>query len=296
MQQWGNFRAIKKIGHGGMANVYLVEDMKTGLHYALKELIPQSNEPQRLKRFEQEVKIYSKISNPAVAVFKGAKFINVPKPYMVMEYVDGTMLKDYISMNGGSLSPSHAANLASRLARGFSAIHAVHVIHRDIKSSNIMINKEGDIKIIDFGIALDPQAERLTTEGKIIGSAHYLAPELLRKEPPTVKSDIYALGVILFEMLAGKPPFNGANALEIVNEHQNKRIPSLIAINNQITQSLQNIVVKAMAKDPKDRFSSMEEFARSLDNYLRSESSSGARVESLDGKKKASFFGRLFKK
>lgn len=298
MNKIDQFEIISKIGEGGMAQVYLVRDERSGSFYALKQLIIKADNksPQLRHRFEQEMKIYSRVKSPYVAQFHAGKLKNTETPYMIMEYVNGVMLKDFIKRQGGFLQHDIAARLTSELAAGFAEIHANGVIHRDIKTSNVMIeNGTNSAKIIDFGIALSHDAERFTMTGKIIGSVHYLAPEITRQEEPSIQSDIYALGILLYEMLTGQTPFHGADAINILSQHRNSKLPDIRKFNPETPNSLINIVIRATAKDRNNRYPSMLKFKEDIDRYLTPRKSFSGTNKSEDDEKKG-FFGRFFKK
>ncbi|CAC13858.1 SERINE/THREONINE-PROTEIN KINASE PKNB [Mycoplasmopsis pulmonis] len=260
-----NYKIITKIGEGGMARVYLAQDPQ-GNQVAIKKLILNDKEPARKLRFEHEINLYKKINSEYVAKFLDGKFN--PEPYIVMEYIDGPILKDFIKKHGGRLSYNLAAKLAIQLCTGFGELHANAITHRDIKSSNIIVTKNNKVKIIDFGIAITPDSQRYTSDGKLIGSVHYMAPEILTKEPASEKSDIYSLGILLFEMLAGSVPFNGSNMAQTLSMQKTESLPDLRRYNPEIPIALINIVAKATAKNPAQRYASMYEMRRALQTYL----------------------------
>ncbi|PAF54933.1 serine/threonine-protein kinase [Mycoplasmopsis agassizii] len=294
MKQFSKYKTIKKIGEGGMATVYLVQDPTDNKYYAIKELKMENSEPARKNRFIQEMKIYSRVSSPYVARFIGGVQSGAPVPWMMMEYVDGVPLKDFITKQGGYLHYNLAAKMISDLARGFHEIHGNGIIHRDIKSTNIMVqNGTNNVKIVDFGIALTEEAERFTSEGKIIASVHYIAPELLSKQPPSVSSDIYALGILFYEMLIGKTPYTGSDMLKIAQAHRDQPLPDVRKIHAEIPDAIKNILARATAKKPEQRYTSMKDFITSVDSFINSQNPNGH--HGSDDNKNKNFFGRLFK-
>jgi len=258
----GRYRVLSTLGGGGMANVYLAEDTTLGRRVAIKVLHQRLVEdPKFVERFRREAKAAAGLNHPnIVAVYDWGQAGE--QNYIVMEYVEGETLKDRIRRNG-RLGLDEASGIALELLAAIAAAHAKGVIHRDIKSQNILMDAEGRAKVADFGIAQagDPG---MTEAGSILGTAQYLAPEQARGEPVDERSDLYSVGVVLYEMLTGGVPFKGDSAVTVALKHVNElptepaeRVPG-------IPYSLNQIVLKALAKDPARRYGSAAEFAADL--------------------------------
>lgn len=261
------YKIKKSIGSGGMAKIFLAHDTELDKYVAIKMLGNDPNAPTSNKqRFREEMRLARHINSPYVVHFYEGKYDNYIQ-YIAMEYVNGKMLKEVIEAQG-RLQPDQAVDYAIQIARGFSQIHAENIIHRDLKTSNIMITNTNDVKIIDFGIAISSDSIRYTQTGKVIGSVHYLAPELIDQQEASVQSDIYALGIIIYEMLIGKTPFSGGTPMQIALKHKTDKIPQVNAIYPNIPQSLANIVAKATAKDKNQRYQSMRQLEADLSSCL----------------------------
>lgn len=257
----------KEIGSGGMARVFLAEDKELDKYVAIKILNLDSSTPtSNQQRFKEEMRLVQYIKSPYIVKFYEGKYDKNIK-YLTMEYVQGKMLKEVIEMNG-RLQPDRAVDFAIQIAKGFSEIHAQNIVHRDLKTSNVMITNSGQVKIIDFGIAIGSDTARFTQTGKVIGSVHYLAPELIDKQEASPQSDIYALGIILYEMLIGHPPHRGKTALETALKHRTDTITQVNKIYPNIPQALANVVTKATAKNKDFRYQSMRQMEADLSNCL----------------------------
>ncbi len=264
------YKVISKIGAGGMAEIYLAEDKFDGKKVAIKILHPdKKNDIVAIKRFNSEINLTKKVSSPHVIKIYDHEF-NEDNRYIVMEYIDGDIFKDYIEKRT-KLTVDETIEFSKQLALGFAEIHKHGIVHRDIKSQNIMISEHGKIKIIDFGIALTEESDRLTRADKIIGSVQYLAPEILNQEKPTIKWDIYALGILMFEMLTGSTPFNEKDAVSTAMKHKTAKIPEVNKIVDSIPQSVANIISRATAKDTSSRYNDMNEFYQDLNTCLSKE-------------------------
>lgn len=180
-----------------------------------------------------------------------------------MEFVKGQTLKQLI-INEGSLPAADAVEIALQLSNAIRAAHAIGIIHRDIKPQNILIRNDGTVKLTDFGIALIANSATVTKTEAIVGSVQYLAPEVLKGEKPSFRSDIYAMGILLYEMLRGDLPFKGDTPIAIALEHIGKEMPSLRKYNPEIPQALENVVIKATAKKPDNRYTTSLAFAEAL--------------------------------
>ncbi len=248
----------KLIGEGGMADVYLAIDSVLKRQVAIKVLRGNLNEdPVNIKRFHREASAITHMSHPnIVEVFDVGE--EHGRNYIVMEYVPGKTLKQLIKARG-ALSPDEAVNIMKQLVSATAHAHRNGVIHRDIKSQNVLIKDDGTVKLSDFGIASSKDAQQLTQTDTVMGSVHYLAPELTTGNPATVQSDIYSLGIVFFEMLTGDVPFHGDEAVQIAMKHLYEDVPSVRTFNPAIPQSVENIIIKSTAKKKEDRYSSAEE-------------------------------------
>ena len=258
------------IGDGGMANVYLAYDRTLKRHVAIKMLRYELSKDERfIKRFKRESSQVINLDHPNIVhVYNVGDYKQ--QPFIVMEYVKGKTLKDYLRENG-ALSPEVAVHLMKQLAEGVLYAHENNIIHRDLKTQNIMITDDQIIKITDFGIALSSNEADITQTNTIMGSVHYLAPELARGNLATERSDIYALGIILFELLTGDVPFKGEGAVNIALQHLETEMPSLKDVIPELPNSLDNIIHRATAKLPSERYQSVEELLRELNSALASD-------------------------
>lgn len=281
------YNIIRQAGQGGMAEIYLAHDKETGKEVAIKILEPESlRDKTKQKRFYHEIRLLKKVDSPYVVKLFDAE-ISPDNCYITMEFVDGYILKNYIK-NRSRLTVDEAVDFARQMALGFDEIHKNGIIHRDIKAQNIMVADNGRIKIIDFGIAVDADSEQLTRTDMLIGSPQYVSPELINQEEPTPQSDIYALGILLYEMLAGEVPFSGSDPQATLLKHRDKPMPRISQLFENVPQSVENIILKATAKDPNQRFASMYDMFLALNKCLEPEQMNVSRIE-LDGKKKKTF-------
>ncbi|WP_282138014.1 Stk1 family PASTA domain-containing Ser/Thr kinase [Rossellomorea aquimaris] len=263
----GRYRIIKLIGGGGMANVYLAHDVILDREVAIKMLrIDFANEEEFIKRFQREAQSATSLTHPnIVSIYDVGEEDDLY--YIVMEYVHGMTLKQYIQQH----SPVHvdkAIDIMKQLTLAMSHAHQNHIVHRDIKPHNILLDEEGNVKITDFGIAMALSATSITQTNSVLGSVHYLSPEQARGGMATKKSDIYSLGIVMFELLTGRLPFSGESAVSIALKHLQSETPSLKRWNPDIPQSVENIVLKATAKDPFRRYESLEEMDEDLFSAL----------------------------
>ena len=262
------YKIIGKIGSGGMANVYLAQDLILERQVAVKMMSLTFNEDEEsdnLRRFQREALSSTELIHPNIVniydVGEGER------PYIVMEYVEGTDLKKYIQENH-PIPYSKVIKIMSQILSGISYAHRNGVIHRDIKPHNILIDKEGTVKITDFGIAVALSQNSITQTNSILGSVQYISPEQARGNMVTKQSDIYSLGIVLYEMLTGVVPFEGESAVSVALKHFQSPIPSLREFDTRIPQPLENVVLRAAAKDAKDRYGSVSEMQADLETSL----------------------------
>ncbi len=247
------YEIIRSIGEGGMANVYLGYDTILDRNVAIKILRGDlSNDEKFVRRFQREALSASSLAHPNIV-----EMYDVGEDdglyYIVMEYVEGKTLKQLLKKRG-SLTLSEAIDIMLQLTDGMAHAHDSYIIHRDLKPQNIMIKDDGQIKITDFGIAMALNSTQLTQTNSVMGSVHYLPPEQASGKGSTIKSDIYSMGIIFYELLTGSLPFRGDNAVEIALKHMRDPLPSLREENPAIPQSIENIILKATAKNPKNRY------------------------------------------
>lgn len=263
----GRYEIIKLIGEGGMANVYLAYDPILKRNVAVKILRGDlSNDEKFVKRFKREAISASSLAHPNIVEIYDVGEEN-GNYFIVMEYVDGVTLKTLIKKRGKMIL-AEALDITKQVASGLECAHASCIIHRDIKPQNIMVLDDGLVKITDFGIAVASNSESLTQTNSVMGSVHYLPPEQANGTGSTVRSDIYSLGIMMFEMLTGKVPFKGETAVEIAIKQLKEPLPSISMYRDDIPQSVENIILKACAKNPENRYENVSQMLYDLDHCL----------------------------
>ena len=264
------YEIIRVIGEGGMANVYLANDTILNRKVAVKVLRGDlANDEKFVRRFQREALSASSLNHPNIV-----EMYDVGEDdgnfYIVMEYVDGKNLKQLIKRRT-KLSLTEVVDIMKQLTDGISHAHDSFIIHRDIKPQNMLILDNGLVKITDFGIAVALNSTQLTQTNSVMGSVHYLPPEQAAGKGATFKSDIYSLGIMMYELITGKLPFRGENAVEIALKQMKEPIPSIREDNNEIPQAVENIVLKACAKNPKNRYDTAREMYNDLCTCLDEE-------------------------
>lgn len=261
------YMVVTSLGEGGMADVYLAIDTILNREVAVKVLRGElSKDPVTLLRFQREASAVSKLHHPnVVEVYDVGEFDD--QNYIVMEYVRGRTLKQLINQRG-ALDKTEAVDIMKQLVSAVAHAHEKNIIHRDIKPQNVLVKDDGTVKITDFGIAVAYDSVQLTQSDSVLGSAHYIAPETTRGESATVQVDIYALGIVFYELLTGKVPFTGDNPVQIAMKHMREEMPSVRAINNTIPQSVENIIIKATAKNKLQRYATAKDMLFDLDICL----------------------------
>ncbi|WP_413301371.1 Stk1 family PASTA domain-containing Ser/Thr kinase [Bacillus sp. 1P10SD] len=263
----GRYKILDMVGGGGMANVYLAHDMILDRDVAVKMLrLDFANDEEFIRRFRREAQSATSLAHPNIVSIYDVGEEN-DLYYIVMEYVDGQTLKQYIQQNS-PLKVEDAIGIMRQLTSAISHAHQNHIIHRDIKPHNILIDHDGNVKVTDFGIAMALSATSITQTNSVLGSVHYLSPEQARGGMANRKSDIYSLGIVMFELLTGRLPFSGESAVSIALKHLQSETPSVRRWNSNIPQSVENIVLKATAKDPFHRYNSVEEMEEDLRTAL----------------------------
>lgn len=260
----GSFRLIEKIGEGGMAIIYKAVQPSLKRTVVIKKLKDPNREI--IERFKKEAFVSASFSQENVLAIYD--FIYAQKSYyLVMEFVDGHDLRDIIDFSA-PLPPSVAALIIREVAKGIEYTHNKSIIHRDIKPSNILISHHGEIKLIDFGVAKDETPSKLTLTGMIVGTPSYMSPEQANGDPLGPQSDIYSLGVLLYEMLTGVKPFLGDTNTEVLMKIVKGKFPSPKKYNREIPWRLVQIVKKAMRRDTDKRYLNASEFIRDLDQFI----------------------------
>ena len=261
------YEIIKSIGEGGMANVYLAIDVILDRKVAIKILRGDlANDEKFIRRFQREALSASSLSHPNIVQMYDVGEDN-GSYYIVMEYVEGRTVKQLLKRRG-NLTVGEATDIMIQLTDGITHAHDSYIIHRDLKPQNIMIQEDGQIKITDFGIAMALNSTQLTQTNSVMGSVHYLPPEQASGKGSTIKSDIYSMGILFYELLTGVLPFRGENAVEIALKQMKEPIPSVRKQNPNIPQSVENIILKATAKNPKNRYNDVREMYSELKTCL----------------------------
>ncbi len=254
----------KKLGNGAMGSIYLALDTTLDRSVALKFVLSDfNNHPGMARRFLEEAKVLASLNRPNIPVLYGY-FIWRDQGVMAMEYVDGETFEDMI-MRCGPIPAAVSVPLVKQALQGLAAAHYRGIVHRDLKPGNLMLNREGTVKVVDFGIAKKLEGEvRLTSTNTTVGTPMYMAPEQIRGHPVDARTDIYSMGVVLYELLAGQVPFDADSLYEIQAAHVQK-IPAPPTVHYpHIPKPVVDVVMKALQKAPADRFASAEEFMRAL--------------------------------
>lgn len=261
------YKIIKSLGEGGMANVYLAHDLVLDRDVSVKLLrLDLRDDPSTKRRFEREAMAATQLNDPhIVGIYDVGEEHGIQ--YMVMEYVKGTDLKTYIHDHYPIPLPQ-VIDIMGQVLAAVQTAHTNGIIHRDLKPQNILIDDNKNIKITDFGIAMAASQNSMTQTNSLLGSVHYLSPEQARGSIATPQSDIYSLGIILFELLTGQVPFEGETAVSIALKHFRDEIPSVRKFNPQIPQPLENVVYRATAKHPCDRYQDVAAMAADLQTSL----------------------------
>lgn len=261
------YEVVQHIGQGGMADVFLAIDTILNRHVAIKILrSDQSTDAISILRFEREAQAATTLAHPnIVEIYDVGEYKN--HHYIVMEYVAGKTLKKVIRDRAPLLN-LEAVDTMKQLTSAVAEAHKRGIIHRDIKPQNVIVKSDGSLKILDFGIATAKGSAQLTQANNVMGSVHYLAPELAKGEPASPQSDIYALGIVFYEMLTGDVPFKADQAVQIALQHMREPMPSVRKANPNVPQSVENIIIRATAKNPRLRYQSCDEMLKDLEKCM----------------------------
>ena len=267
-QTISHYKILEKLGEGGMGVVYKAQDTKLDRFVALKFLPPHLAASEQDKaRFIQEAKAAAALNHPNVC-----SIIDIQEHdgqmFIVMEFVDGQTLQD----KKGSLTQKQAIDYGIQIADGLAAAHEKGIVHRDIKPENIMIRRDGIVQVMDFGLAKLVGVSRLTKQGSTVGTLGYMSPEQVQEQETDHRSDIFSFGVLLYEMLTGRSPFNGAHESAILYEIVNVDVPLMSSVKPEIDPELDRIVLECMEKDPNERMQSIKQVAIDLNRFRRTSS------------------------
>ena len=275
----GRYRLEAKLGSGGMSTVYLARDQTLDRQVAVKVMHREmSEQADQLERFRQEARSVAKLSHPnVVSVIDAGE--DGGHPYIVFEYVEGETLKQRINRDG-ALAPQEAIAYAIEIARGISMAHARNMVHRDIKPQNILIDAEGRAKLTDFGISRQLEQDGMTATGRVLGTTDYVAPEQAMGRKVDPRTDIYSLGVVLYEMLVGQVPFSADSQVGVAMKHVNEELPDVQRRRPEVSAAVALVVERSTTKDPAERYQQVGEMIDDLSTALEVEA---ARAGSTTG-------------
>lgn len=270
----GRYRLGELLGHGGMADVYAGTDARLGRQVAIKLLKPSlANDPSFRTRFRQEAQAAARMAHPTIVrVFDAGEEtvrepsgIEVQIPFIVMERVDGTLLKDLLAH--GAIAPAEAMRIVHGILTALEYSHRAGVVHRDIKPGNVMVTPSGQVKVMDFGIAraISDSSATIAQTSAILGTAQYFSPEQARGEAIDARTDLYSTGVVLYELLTGRPPFRGDTAVAVAYQHISEAPVPPNVLNPAISPALNAVVMRALAKNKDERFQTASDFTADLD-------------------------------
>jgi serine/threonine protein kinase len=287
----GRYRLESKLGSGGMSTVYLALDEVLDRPVAVKLLHREiSEEADQLERFRREARAAARLSHPnLVGVIDAGE--DDGRPYIVFEYIEGQTLKRCIQEKGG-LPVDEAVAYAIEIGRGLTAAHARKLVHRDVKPQNVLIDPDGRAKVTDFGIARSLEQKGMTATGRVLGTTDYVSPEQAMGEDVDERSDVYSLGVVLYEMLTGDVPFQAETQVAVAMKHVNEPMPDVQAKRPEVSAVVASVVDRSTTKDPRDRYSTVAEMVRDLEQTLEVEAArrggtSGEATSVLDSVPKA---------
>lgn len=278
------YKVSEILGEGGMAIVFKAHDLITDRDVAVKMMKPETAANKiNLNRFEREARAAASLNHPNIV-----KVVNVGTynglPYMVNEFVMGHNLRQFLDVRG-KFTFNEACDIMHQLCSAVIYAHSHGVIHRDIKPQNIFLTNDGTIKLGDFGIATFQDSAQVTRSDVVVGSVHYIAPEVAQNAPASVKSDMYSIGITFFELITGRVPFDADNPVRVVLMQINERFPNIKKFNPKTPEVIENIIYRCVAKNPRDRYPTMEALKKDIERILKN-------PEILN--RKPSFFFNLF--
>ncbi|MCC2685835.1 MAG: serine/threonine protein kinase, partial [Paenibacillaceae bacterium] len=261
------YEILERIGGGGMAIVYKGHDVLLNRKVAVKVLRDQYvHDDEFIRRFQREAQAAASLSHPnIVSIYDVGKENDVH--YIVMEYVEGTTLNEVIKEKA-PMQVEEAIHFTSQICDALDHAHSNQIVHRDIKPHNILIGKNGRVKVTDFGIARATTSSTITQTGSVVGSVHYFSPEHAKGVSAGAKSDLYSLGIVLYQMLTGRLPFLGESPISVALKHLQENVEEPRKVNSLIPQSVENIILKSMRKNPDERYSSAKQMQRDLETCL----------------------------
>jgi len=263
----GRYEVEELVGHGGMSSVYKARDSLLERHVALKILHEQYNADEDfVERFKREARSVAQLQHPNIVtvIDRGDE---EGRQYIVFEYIEGENLKERV-VRKGRLEVREALEIALEVARGLAFAHQNGLVHRDVKPQNVLLNGDGRAKVTDFGIARTVDVDGMTQTGTVLGTSNYIAPEQASGQRVDAHSDVYALGVVLYELLAGDVPFPGESFVVVAMKHIHEAPPNLLDVRRDVPQRVAGAVDRALEKDPEQRFPTMDDFAAELDSCL----------------------------
>jgi len=259
----GPYEVRRLLGKGGMGAVYLAADRSLDRMVAIKMLPPHlSEEPEIVARFQREARAIAKLRHPnlmhiyTVGEHEG-------RPYFAMEYVKGSTLSSIIA-KAGRIQPRQAAHVAAEIMSALDKVHQADIIHRDVKPGNIIIDEDGRAVLMDFGLARQAEDAPLTADHTVLGTPNYMSPEQAEGKPLDERTDVYSLGIVLYEMLTGAPPFKGKTSFEILRQHIESSVPPPSEVQAGVPKAFDAVVARAVAKSPADRYQDMRQMAAGL--------------------------------
>jgi len=268
----GRYRLEARIGAGGMSTVYRALDETLERQVAIKLMNREvATDSDQLERFRREARAVAQLSDPHIVGVIDADE-DEGRPYIVLEYVEGETLKERIRRHG-QLPVAEAVAYAIEIARALGVAHARHIVHRDVKPQNVLIDEEGSAKVTDFGIARTLEEEGLTAAGRVLGTTDYVSPEQALGQPVTGQSDLYSVGVVLYEMLTGEVPFHGENQVAVAMKHVREMLPDVQSKRPEVSAALAAVIDTATAKRPEDRYGNDAELIADLEDVLALETS-----------------------
>src|SRR6201996_4353438 len=273
----GRYRLEARIGAGGMSTVYRAMDVTLEREVAIKLMNREvASDSDQLERFRREARAVAQLSHPhIVGVIDAGE--DDSRPYIVFEYVEGETLKDRIRRLG-RLPITESVAYAIEIARALGAAHDRHIVHRDVKPQNVLIDQEGSAKVPDFGIARTLEEEGLTADGRVLGTTDYVSPEQALGQQVTGQSDLYSLGVVLYEMLTGEVPFHGDNQVAVAMKHVREELPDVRVLRPEVSAALAAVVDTATAKHPSERYADDAEMIAELEDVLAIETARSGNV------------------